>query len=84
MTLLGPLFAPGEIRAVFSDQACLQVLGTRVKSDALLVGPNGGVANAFVYIKSAFTDYVFETPTRPVTLDQRGCHYTPQIGRAHV
>lgn len=24
MTLLGPLFAPGEIRAVFSDQACLQ------------------------------------------------------------
>ncbi len=40
---------------------------------------DGGLANAFVYIKSGFGDQKFTAPTTPVILDQKGCRYVPHV-----
>ena len=40
---------------------------------------DGGLDNVFVYVKDGLGDYYFETPTDAVTLDQKGCHYTPHV-----
>ena len=36
---------------------------------------NGGLENVFVYVKDGLGNYDFDTPTEPVKLDQKGCHY---------
>jgi plastocyanin len=39
---------------------------------------NGGLENVFVFVTDKL-DYYFEVPTVRVTLDQKGCHYTPHV-----
>jgi len=59
-----------------SDPACA---GTPVTSESILVD-NGGLRNVFVYIQDGLGNkYLFDTPTEPVVLDQKGCHYTPHV-----
>ena len=48
-------------------------------SEAAIVGADGGVANAFVYVREGLGDRVYETPTTPVVLDQSGCQYQPHV-----
>ena len=45
----------------------------------IFVVSSGGLENVFVYVKDGLGDYYFETPTTAVTLDQKGCHYTPHV-----
>ena len=40
---------------------------------------DGGLDNVFVYVKDGLGNYYFDTPTEPVTLDQKGCRYTPHV-----
>jgi plastocyanin len=40
---------------------------------------NGGLENVFVYVKDGLGDYYFDVPTDAVTLDQKGCRYTPHV-----
>ena len=47
---------------------------------------DGKVANTFVYIKdgtlsdnSKISDWSFDVPSSPATLDQNGCHYKPHV-----
>ncbi len=48
-------------------------------SDVLLV-KNGRIQNAFVYIKSGYDkDGIPPAPSSSVTLDQKGCLYTPHV-----
>lgn len=68
-----------ETMRIAADPVCMQALGTNAKSDAVLVSADGAVQNAFVYIKDTMTDYAFDPPTGAVTLDQKGCRYTPRI-----
>jgi len=50
------------------------------KSDAVLVSGGGGLQNAFVYVKDGLDPgYTFDTPTKPVELDQKGCIYSPRV-----
>jgi plastocyanin len=47
-------------------------------ADTVVVN-NGGLENVFVYVKSGLGDYGFDTPATAVTLDQKGCSYTPHV-----
>ena len=46
------------------------------------MNPNGTLQNVFVYVKSGLPTGKYPVPTTPVVLNQKGCLYTPQIGRA--
>ena len=61
-----------------SDPACVSARPEGLKPDTILVN-NGGLENVFVYVKDGLGNYYFDTPTTPVTLDQKGCHYTPHV-----
>ena len=85
VTLTGPAPAVEEVR-VAVDQTCLQAMGASagatsalIKSDAILIGSDGAIQNAFVYIKDTLSDYAFDVPTAAVVLDQKGCRYAPRI-----
>jgi plastocyanin len=47
-------------------------------SDAVLVN-NGKLANVFIYVKEGLPQGAFAVPTEPVTLDQKGCRYSPHM-----
>ena len=40
---------------------------------------NGGLQNVFVYVKEGLNGKVYAPSTSPVTLDQKGCRYTPHV-----
>ena len=62
-----------------SDPACAEGNKDGLKSESYVVD-NGGLENVFVYIKDGLGNkYLFDTPTDPVKLDQKGCHYTPHV-----
>jgi hypothetical protein len=61
-----------------SDPACSREHPNGLKLDTVLV-TNGGLDNVFVYVKDGLGNYFFETPSTPVTLDQKGCNYTPHV-----
>jgi plastocyanin len=44
----------------------------------LVVGASGGVKDAFVWVKAGITGS-YPVPSEPVTLDQKGCEYTPRV-----
>jgi plastocyanin len=62
-----------------TDTACVTAAGPNPQSQAVLVGADGGLRNVFVYVKSGVDEYAFDTPAEPVTLDQKGCVYTPRV-----
>ena len=59
-----------------SDSAC----GSAETRAERYVVDNGGLKNVFVYVKDGLGNkWIFDTPTEPVKLDQKGCHYTPHV-----
>ncbi len=68
-----------------SDPVCALQHSEPLLKETALVGPNGGLKNVFVYVKSGEElDAMIEngeitTPTTPVSLDQHGCHYEPHV-----
>jgi plastocyanin len=61
-----------------SDPACAREHPNGLKLDTVLV-TNGGLDNVFVYVKDGLGNYYFDTPTDAVTLDQKGCNYSPHV-----
>ncbi len=62
-----------------SDPACVAATKGEVRSESYLVD-NGGLKNVFVYVKDGLGNkYIFDTPTEPVKIDQKGCHYVPHV-----
>jgi hypothetical protein len=59
-----------------SDPKCVSNGAT---SETLLVGPDGGLQNVFVYVKDGLGNQTFPAPKTPVLLDQDGCRYTPHV-----
>jgi plastocyanin len=71
---------PAEVLRMGTDQACVEGAGPNPVSNAVLVGDDGSLQNAFVYIKDGLDpDYAFDTPTEEALLDQVGCVYTPRV-----
>ena len=62
-----------------SEQACQELHRTSVLYEAVETGKNGGLAKAFVYIKSGLEGKTFPPPQTAVVLDQRGCQFIPRV-----
>ena len=65
-----------QIIRMTSDPLCMTEGAT---SEVLIVGPDNGLVNAFVYVKDGLGDRTFQAPKTPVVLDQVGCRYTPHV-----
>jgi plastocyanin len=48
-------------------------------SEEIVLNPNGTLKNAFVWVKSGLPDANWQVPDTAVTLDQKGCMYTPHV-----
>jgi plastocyanin len=75
VTLEGTPPAPEEIR-MNSDPACVELAGD-TQTEYYAVGGEGGLGNVFVYVKNV--EGSFPVPSETVTLDQKGCRYTPHV-----
>jgi plastocyanin len=69
---------PGSATLKIDDAFCSRANRDGVPAENLVVD-NGGLNNAFVYIKDGLEQYYFEIPTEPVKLDQHSCRYTPHV-----
>src|SRR5204862_3296105 len=75
VTFAGTPPAPTPIK-LSSDPYC-QKANPGLATETEVVGKDGAVENVFVYVKDGLGNQTFAAPSEPVTLDQKGCHYTP-------
>jgi plastocyanin len=63
-----------------ADPVCLKQAKGEQFQETYKVGADGkSLANVFVYVKDGLGNYVYDTPTTAVTLNQEGCHYIPHV-----
>jgi Carboxypeptidase regulatory-like domain len=64
-----------------SDEAvCKNKYTTPPTEEAVVVNPNGTLANVFVYVKAGLpAGYAAPAPAGAVVLDQNGCRYHPHV-----
>ena len=77
VTFQGTPPAPQPIK-LSSDPYC-QKANPGLTTENEVVGKDGSVENVFVYVKDGLGNRTFATPSQPVVLDQKGCHYTPHV-----
>jgi hypothetical protein len=61
------------------EPACVEAHHGKAYDESLVVGKSGGLANAFVYIKSGLQGKTFAIPPTPVVIDQSGCWFRPRV-----
>ena len=72
-----PKNAPIKMNA---DPVCVKENTTPQFQETYMVGTDGkSLANVFVYVKDGLGNYVYDTPTTPVTIDQKDCRYHPHV-----
>jgi len=60
------------------DPMCARInAGKQVVQETVMASLDGSMANVFVQLEGSFPDT--PVPTEPVTIDQRGCVYTPRV-----
>lgn len=69
--------APEAIK-MEADASCKAMHAEGVTADDTIINANGTLKNVFVYVKEGLSGK-FEAPKTPVTLDQKGCMYTPKV-----
>lgn len=74
----GKRIAPKPID-ISEDPVCVKAHPGKAFDESLVVSGSGGVSNAFLYISHGLEGKVFETPSKPVVIDQRGCSFQPRI-----
>lgn len=80
--LSGMVMLDGEMPAaeefmMNSDPVCAMTATNTMSST--FVGANGHLGNVFVYVKEGLEGQSFPAATGVVTIDQRGCRYTPHV-----
>jgi plastocyanin len=61
------------------DPVCSRLQAQTVSDESVLVNQEGALANAFVYIHQGLEGKNFAPPAETVTIDQRGCWFTPRV-----
>jgi plastocyanin len=62
-----------------TEPTCARLHTTAATTQNVVVGAEGALQNVVVYLKGDFSQYAFEAASSPITLDQRGCIYTPHV-----
>ncbi len=62
-----------------ASATCVKANPAPVLPQDVVTGPNGGLANVVVYVKSGLGHYRYPVPQTPVVLDQKNCMYTPHV-----
>jgi len=78
VTMDGPKPTPKTLD-MSANPVCAKAHTTPAKTEDVVVGDNGALKNAFVYVKSGLPDKTWPAPSSPVVLDQKGCMYVPHI-----
>lgn len=83
-TITGRITLDGEAPAadaiqMAADPNCARMHDAPVMTEFVIADAEGGLQNAFVYIKGGLEGMSFPTPTEPVVLNQEGCVYLPHV-----
>lgn len=66
--------------AMSSSKDCVGLHGDNIPlSERYVVSPEGGLANAMVWVSQGLEGQDFTTPSEKVKFDQAGCKYTPHV-----
>lgn len=72
--------APAPVKIDMSDEAvCATGQGANAVKHSVVVGPDGSLANVFVYVKSGLDAALVFPAGAGQTLDQHNCEYTPHV-----
>lgn len=67
-----------------ADPKCAKINeGKQILNDVVIVNPNKTLDNVFVYVKEGVKNPP-AAPTEPVTFDQKGCMYKPEVVAVRV
>ncbi|MBI4358932.1 MAG: hypothetical protein HY584_06485 [Candidatus Omnitrophica bacterium] len=72
----GPTPEPISMNA---DPNCASLHPEPVYTETVVVNDNGTLQNVFVYVKEGLQGETAQTPSTPVTIDQKGCQYHPHV-----
>ncbi len=83
-TITGYIVVKGNVPkaepiSMTADPVCASGPAGAQVTETFVVGPDNGLENVFVYVKSGLGTRTFPAPTAPVVLNQQGCHYTPHV-----
>jgi len=71
---------PPVLEALHMSKDCAPGPGPNPQNEAILVSADGSLQNTFVYLKDGIdAAYAFDSPTKPVELEQQGCVYRPRV-----
>lgn len=83
-TLTGRAVLQGQAPAdaavsMSSDPYCMRGARGEAVVEHFVVGPDGGLRNVFVHVKSGLPPHAYDAPGQPVVLVQRGCRFDPHV-----
>lgn len=79
VTLMGERPPRKRVKTLEGDPACSALHAEPMLSDDLVVGHEGQVRWAMVYVKKGLRDLSFDPPKVPARMDQIGCRYVPHV-----
>jgi hypothetical protein len=62
-----------------ADPNCARLHSMPALSQDILADSQGGLQNAIVFVSDGLGDRVYEPPTQPAVLEQKGCMYQPHV-----
>src|ERR1700687_1068151 len=80
MVMLEGVAPKNDLIKMNADPVCLKQTKGDQTQETWQVGSDGkSLGNVFVYVKDGLGNYVFDTPTKPATIDQKSCRYHPHV-----
>jgi len=73
----GPIPAPEKFKMT-ADAFCVKQNPGEVARQDAEIGPDRGIKDVFVYVKSGISG-TYPPPATPAVIDQRGCRYHPHV-----
>ena len=70
---------PADTIQMAADPNCARMHEGAVMTEFVITNMEGGLQNAFVYIKGGLEGMSFPAPAESVTLNQEGCLYVPHV-----